>query len=182
MGKVKGAKITSKFAFIRDNYGEARIDEVVRSMSASDQIDLKLVLDTAWYPIELYDRLVVSICQRLAGGNQIVYQRMGYHSADLAFNTTYRTFRGKSPDDLFEKMLSMHAMRNDPAEMKIVSRETGSCTVRVVQPRSTRALCKLANAFYVRAVELCGQSNVRVKERNCSGLGDDYCQFEILWD
>lgn len=182
MGRVKGGKISSKIAFIRDQYGDSMVPKVLGAMSERDQLDLKIVLETGWYPIALYDRLVVAICKAAAGGDERVYERIGYHSADLAFTTTYKTFRGKSPADLFEKMISMHAMRNDPAEMKIVSQNEQTCTVRIYQPQSTPALCKLSGAFYVRALELCGQNQVKVKETSCSGMGKTYCQFEIGWN
>ncbi|HMG33323.1 MAG TPA: hypothetical protein VKM94_05240 [Blastocatellia bacterium] len=181
MGRVKGGKISSKIAFIREYYGEEMIQKIVASMTPRDQAELKLILDTAWYSIDLYDRFVVAICDVAASGDSSVYEKIGFHSADLAFSTTYKTFRGKNPTDLFEKTLSMHAMRNDPAEMKVISQQDGACIVRIAQPRSTVALCSLARAFYVRAIELCGQSNVRVRETSCSGRHEAYCQFEIAW-
>jgi len=181
MGSVKGAKIGSKLAFVREYYGQSALERVLASMSPSDRAELKIVLETRWYSIELYDRLVVAICKIAAGGHESAYRRLGQHSAEMAFSTTYRSFRGSSPADLISKMASMHALRNDPAEMKIVKQGDRHCTVRIVEPRSTIALCKMSRAFFVRALELSGVTNVAANETSCSGRSAPYCEFELTW-
>ncbi|MEW6209229.1 MAG: hypothetical protein AB1631_12735 [Acidobacteriota bacterium] len=182
MGRVKGGKISNKLAFLKDNYSEAMVRQVIDSMDSFDQLALKIILDTAWYEIELYDRLMKAICKIAAGGDESVYTRIGRYSAEQSFTTVYKAFRGKDPEDLLRKMVSMHAMRNDPADMKIVHREAKHCEVRIVEPRSTVAICKVAHAFYIRAIELCGASDVRVKETSCSGKGQPFCQFDLRWN
>jgi hypothetical protein len=52
MSRVKGGKISSKLAFVRDRYGESKVAEVLDSMTAGDQQALAMVLDTEWYPLE----------------------------------------------------------------------------------------------------------------------------------
>lgn len=182
MGRVKGGKISNKLAFVKDNYGEAMVREVIDSMDTFDQLALKIILDTAWYEIDLYDHLMIAICKTAAGGDESVYTRIGYYSAEQSFTTTYRVFRGKDPEDLIRKIVPMHTMRNDPADMKIVHREAGHCEVRIAEPRSTVAICKVKLAFYVRAIELCGAASVEVTETSCSGKGQPFCQFDLRWN
>jgi predicted hydrocarbon binding protein len=182
MGRVKGGKISNKLAFLKDNYGEAMIRRVIDSMDSMDQLSLKIILDTAWYEIELYDRLMTAICKTAAAGDESVYTSIGHYSAEQSFTNVYKAFRGKSPEDLLRKIVSMHAMRNDPADMKIVHQEASHCVVRIIEPRSTVVICKVAHGFYVRAVELCGASDVRVKEISCSGKGQPFCQFDLRWN
>ncbi len=182
MGRVKGGKISNKLAFLKDHYGEAMVRQVIDSMDSFDQLELKIILDTAWYEIELYDHLMIAICKTAAGGDESVYTRIGYYSAEQSFSTTYKAFRGKDPEDLVRKMVTMHAMRNNPADMKIAYYEAGRCMVRIAEPRSTVAICKVAVAFYVRAIELCGASSVEVKETSCSGKGQPFCQFDLNWN
>lgn len=182
MAKVKGGKISSKLAFVRETYGEAMVEKIVDSMSPTDKASLKIVLDSAWYPLALYDRLLTTVCDVAAGGDESVYTRIGKHSAEVAFTTTYKAFRGKNPVDLVRKMSSMHAMRNDPAEMEVVSQSENHCTVRISKPQSTVTLCKVSRAFFIRAIELCDGRGVRVLEPRCSGRGDAYCEFNIDWE
>lgn len=181
MARVKGGKLSSKLAFVKEVYGETIVEKVLDSMTSDEQAALKIILDSAWYPIDLYDKLLLAICNVAAGGDEAVYTKIGKHSAELAFTTTYRVFRGKDPVDLVRKMSSMHAMRNDPAEMKVVNQSETHCTVRISKPKSTVTLCKVSKAFFVRAIELCDGMDVRVLEPRCSGKGDSYCEFNIDW-
>jgi len=182
MAKVKGGKISSKLAFVKEAYGEAMVEKVLDSMDTAEKSSLKIVLDSGWYPIDLYDRLLLTICDVAAEGDESVYARIGRHSAEKAFTSTYKAFRGKNPGDLVQKMSSMHSMRNDPAEMKVIDQSENHCTVRINQPKSTVTLCKVARAFYIRAIELCDGRGVRVLEPSCSGRGDAYCEFKIDWE
>jgi hypothetical protein len=183
MSRVKGGKISSKLAFVRSHYGEAMVQKVLSSMEPADQIDLKIVLDTNWYPFDLYERLMVNICKVGAGGDESVYARIGRYSADQAFANAYKAFLGKDPADLVKKkIVPMHALRNDPAEMEVVSQQDGQCTVRIVKPRSTVEICKVMQAFIARSFELCGGSAVRVRESCCSGKGDPHCQYDVAWE
>lgn len=182
MAKVKGSKISSKFAFVRDEYGEAMVAEVVSSLGPADQEALRMILETGWYPIELYERVMKAICKTAARGNNSVYARIGHHSAEEVLTTTYRIFRGKSPVDLLNNMVPMHSMINDPGEMEVLSEREGQCTIKVIEPRSTETICRVAHSFYERAVQLCGGANVRVREVKCSARGAAFCQFDITWD
>ena len=181
MSKVKGSKITSKLAFVRNEYGEAALTAMVRSMEPTDQESLRMVLDTSWYPIELYERVIRAICHTAASGDETVYTRIGYHSAEEVLNNTYKVFRGKNPVDLLNKMVPMHSMMNDPGEMEVRSERDGQCTIKVLKPRSMPVICRVARAFYHRAVELCGGTAVQVSEVHCSGEGESFCQFDIKW-
>ena len=182
MANVKGSKISSKLAFVRDEYGDEMVTEVVRSLGPADQESLRMILETGWYPIELYERVMKAICKTAARGDASVYARIGHHSAEEVLTKTYRIFRGRSPVDALNKMVPMHAMMNDPGEMEVVSQSEGQCTIKVLKPRSTETICRVANYFYERAVELCGGANVRVREVKCSARGATFCQFDITWD
>jgi predicted hydrocarbon binding protein len=182
ISRVKGGKISSKFTFLKQEYGDGMVGEVLRSMSPGDQLELKIVLETAWYPFELYERLVLAICKVAARGDDGIYTKMGHHSAQRALTTTYKVFRGKNPVDLLKKLIDMQALRNDPAEMQVVPEGPNRCVVKVLKPKSTLAICKVSKAFYERAVELCGGKNVRVKETQCSGGGSPSCLFDISWE
>jgi predicted hydrocarbon binding protein len=78
--------------------------------------------------------------------------------------------------------MNMHSMRNDPSEIEVLSKKSGHCTVKVLKPKSTEALCKVSLEFFARAVQLSGGQGVRVREFQCSAKGDPYCQFELTWE
>jgi predicted hydrocarbon binding protein len=182
MANVKGSKISSKLAFVRDEYGDEMVAEVVRSLGPADQESLRMILETGWYPIELYERVIEAICKTAARGDASVYARIGHHSAEEVLTKTYRIFRGRSPLDALNKMVPMHSMMNDPGEMEISSQREGQCTIKILKPRSTKIICSVAYAFYERVVEICGGANVRVSEVKCSARGAVFCQFDITWE
>jgi predicted hydrocarbon binding protein len=181
MSKVKGTKISSKLAFVKDKFGEEALSNVIASMLVSDQEILHFLLDTGWYPIELYERVLRAICKVAAGGDMSIYSKIGEHSAEHNLNNAYRAFRSKDPIKLLENMVPMHSMLNDPGEMEVIKEQEGRCVIKVTKPRSTNIICRISRAFYQRVVELCGASNVRVLETKCSGRGDEFCQFDISW-
>jgi len=181
MDRVKGSKISGHLGFVKDTYGEEMVRAVIGSMDADDQAALKIVLETGWYPFDLYARLTEAVCHTLSPGDESIYARMGSYSADQTFTTIYKTFRGKDPGDLLRKFVDMHAMRNDPAQMEIENLGVDHCSVLISRPRSTPAVCEVLRAFQQRALELSGAEGARVYENSCSGRGDAYCRFELSW-
>lgn len=182
MARIKGNKINSKFAFVRDSYGENTLHKVLNSMPPEDQAALKTVLEGAWYPIELYQRLLLAVCEIAAGGDESVYNAIGRSSAEHAFAKTYKAFLSTNPVDLVnKKMIPMHSLRNDPAKMEAVSEREGHCTIKIIEPRSTLAICKVMRAFIERAFELSGGKAIQIREFSCCAKGGPYCQYELTW-
>lgn len=181
MAKVKGSKITSKFAFVKEYYGDQALDSLLASMDDEDARALIAVIEAGWYPQDLYERLLKAICSHLAVGDEAIFTRIGHHSAQHLINSTYKVFQSKDPLRLLKNQAPMHTMMNQPGEMEVSSNGPGHCTIKVASPRSSAVICKCARAFYHKAVELCGVTKVSVTEPKCSGNGDNYCQFEITW-
>src|SRR5262249_22927318 len=126
-------------------------------------------------------RLVRAICKVAAGGDESVYTTMGHYSAVQAFTTTYRAFRAQNPGHFLKNIVPMHELRNSPSRIEVLSKSDRQCMVKIIEPQSTVEICKVMQAFLARSVELCGGSEARVREINCSGKGDQYCQYEIEW-
>jgi predicted hydrocarbon binding protein len=181
MAKVKGGKIGSKLAFVKEAHGQEILDRVIASLPAADQTELKIVLEGSWYSYDLYERLIRAICELAGGGDEAIYTQMGHHSAERALRGTYKAFVGKNPTDLLQRSAQMHKMRNDPAEMEVLVDGPTRCVVKIMQPKSTVEICKVSKAFYERSVELAGGRDVHVREPQCMGRGDSLCRFEISW-
>ncbi len=181
MAKVKGSKISSKLGFVRETYGEEKVTAFLRSLPLQDQEQLRILLNSGWYPIELYEQVMEAICDIVANGDEMIYEQMGRHSAEEILNGTYKAFRGKNPMALFDNMAPMHAMLNSPGRLEVISTGATQCRIKVFEPRSTLRICRVAKHFYERAAELSGGTAVSVSEPSCSGKGDAYCQFDISW-
>lgn len=182
MAKVKGTKITSKLAFVREELGEEAVDQVLATLSEEDRTEVRRTLGIGWYPHELYERLIEAVVYAGAGGDERILDRMGVHTAEVQSRGAYGVyFRSKDPEGLLRSMVPMHSMLNDPGEMSVEPREEGHVTIRVRQPPGSAPVCRLSRAFYRRAVELCGGRNVTVQELECSESDAPACRFEVRW-
>ena len=158
------------------------INAVLNAMSREDQSALNPILETKWYPYDLYQRLVLTICKVAGRADQSTYTKIGRYSAEHAFATTYQAFLTNNPVDYVKnRIMRMHSLRNDPARMEVFSEKERHCVIKIIEPRSTLEICKIMQSFLARTVELCGARGVRIQESRCSGNGDSYCQYELTW-
>lgn len=182
MTKVKGTKITSKLAFVREELGEEAERQVLDALSEEDRREVRMAIEIGWYPLELYERLIQAVVDAGAGGDDRVLDRMGAHTAEVQARGAYGAFfRSKDPEGLLRSMPPMHSMLNDPGEMTLEPQGDGHLSILVHAPQGSPPVCRLARAFYRRAVELCGARVVTVRELECSGADAPACRFEVRW-
>lgn len=182
MANVKGTKLSSKLGYVRDVHGEEMERAVIAALSEEDRSLVTKILEIGWYPEELYVRLVQAVVDAVAGGDERELDRVGTHAAERQARGAYSVyFRGKDPAGLLEGMAPMHGMLNDPGEMRVERRSNGHVTLLVSSPRGHAQICRVARAFYRRAVELCGGREVAVREVECSGRDAPACRFEVRW-
>ena len=182
MTRIKGSKLSSKLVFVRHAYGEETLERVINAMSADDRPLISGVADLRWYPSDLYERLVQTICRVAARGDETVYDRMGAETAEHQLSNIYAAFRRGDLVRTLKNMVPMHSHMNDPGHMEVDSSRNCECTITVTEPRSTAvASCRISRAFYGRVAELAGAADVHVTERTCTALGNDACRFVIEW-
>jgi len=182
MEKVKGTKITSKLAYVREVHGEEMERTLLDALAEDDRRAVAGAIDIGWYPLELYERVVEALVDTLAGGDERELDRAGAHAAERQSRGAYSVyFRDKRPAEMLESMAPMHQMLNRPGEMTVERRAEGHVTLQVSAPRGHTRSCRLARAFYRRAVELCGGREVTVREVECSGRDAPTCRFEVRW-
>lgn len=180
--RVKGGKIREKLAFVEKRWGEPMRRRVVESLPPEDRAQLSLVLDIGWYPLDLYDRLLEAIVEVAGGSDAAVLDRMGRSAAEYQAESAYRVyFRKNDPLALVRAMAPMHAQLNDPGRMEVVEHGDRHLELVVHDPPGTEAACRVARAFYGRALELCGARLVHVEETACQAEGDPACRFQLQW-
>ncbi len=180
MSKVKGSKLSSKLAFVRERYGDNAVAKVTGAMSEGDQSTLRLLLDISWYPQELYDRLVETIRDTVGKRDPAILDEIGRHSATHQLTHLLKTYRAKELEQTLRNQVAIHSRVNDPGSMTVEVTDH-RCTIRVSEPKSTLTSCRIARAFYESTVELYGAKHVVVREPECSAKGDSLCRFEISW-
>lgn len=180
--RVKGTKIKSKLVFIEETYGADIRDAVLGQLPAEDQQRLRRLLDLGWYPIGIYERLLDAIVRVAGDGDPEILERMGQETAEYQARHAYSVyFRSGDPRAMLEAMVPMHSQLNQPGEMEIVDRGERSLSLVVTDPPTTLLTCRLARAFYQRAMELVGGESAKVVETKCQARGDGQCRFEFEW-
>ena len=182
MSKVKGTKINSKIAFLKEGYSEAVVARVFDSLTPEDRTSMCSLVDLGWYDMDLYEKILDAIVEVAAKGNDQILERMGRYGAEDLSQHAYKVYyRSKDPETVLQKMIPIHSALNDPAEMEVVKRRDRQLSVIVKEPPSTLHHCRVATAFYQRSVELCGVSRAAVEEVRCSAKGDSHCEFVVSW-
>ena len=182
MARIKGTKLTTKLAFLERHYPPEARERVFAALDEGDRRILDGLLSNGWYPSELYERLVAAIVEQAAGGDAGALDRMGRETAEAQAGSAYSGyFRSQGPRQLLERMAPMHAQLNDPGVMEIVPEGEQALTIVVRSPQGARCSCRIARAFYGRAVEMSGAQGVEVVETSCSGEGADACRFAVSW-
>jgi len=182
MAKVKGTKITSKVAFVRDEYGDEGVENLLASLPEDDRKAVRTALEIGWYPHQLYERLLRAMVDGPGGGDEALLDRIGRHNAERQAGGAYSVyFRSKKPIEVLEAMVPIHSMLNDPGEMEVEARADKHLSIVVVEPPGDPLVCRVARAFYHRSIELCGARSVSVRELECSGKGGERCRFEVRW-
>jgi predicted hydrocarbon binding protein len=181
MTKVKGSKISSKFSYLKDRFGEGAREHVLAWLSGDDRRELGLVLDAGWYPQDLYVRLLMAICETVGRGDEAIYGEIGAYSADHQFKHSYRVYRAFDIAETLRNMVPVHSKLNEPAAMEVPLNEPGKAALVVSAPASDPVICAVSRGFYRRVLELHGAVDVQVRESSCSGVGGRTCRYELQW-
>lgn len=180
--RIKGTKIKSKLAFVEGSLGAETLEAVIDHLPPEIREDLRRVLDLGWYPIRLYNQLLEAIVEVAGGGDQAVVDQMGRETAEYQARHAYSVyFRNGDPRALLQAMVPMHSQINQPGRLELVDHGERSLSLLVFEPPTTLLSCRLARAFYQRAMELVGGDSARVIESACRARGDEHCRFDMRW-
>ncbi len=182
MPRVKGTKITSKLAFVRERHGDEGVARLLQALGPADATAVRTAVGVGWYSIDLYERLVEALVETVGGGDEAVLDQVGEHTAESQAAGAYKVYyRAKDPAGLLESMAPMHSMLNDPGEMAVERQGETHVSLTVRAPTTSSRVCRIARAFYRRSVELSGGHDATVRETRCLARGGDECRFEVRW-
>jgi uncharacterized protein (TIGR02265 family) len=183
--RVKGSIIVSRLRWLRDRGGDALVAKVLSRLPPDEAKRLgEQILHVVWYPLELNLALDEAIAEELSPGDKRkVFLDMGRASADM--NLT-------GPHKAFVKVGDPHALLGMAPQIYRSYYETGRRTYEKTGPKSgvlrtfeaedgTPADCLTVVGWHVRAIELCGGTEVRVLETKCRSRGDDCCEYRCEW-
>ncbi len=176
--QVKGSSISSKFDFVRERMGaneETRLRE-----QFTDRAGLFPILDSAWYPFELYDLVNRTIADLFFNGNLSRLEEVGIFSAERVLNTVYRSFaHGRDYIGFLKRAAILHQRFYDRGHMEVVLGEDGHSAEVILSGAPTYAEADLyvASGFYRGAGKALGLDDVRSQFR----LTADGARFQLGW-
>ncbi len=175
---VKGSSINSKFDFVRERLGEAAHNQLRERLTGDES--LFPILDSAWYPFELYDRVNRTIAELFFGGALRRLEEVGMFSAERVLKTVYKSFaQGQDFVGFLKRAAILHQRFYDAGQMEVVLGDDG-CSAEVIHsgaPAYAEADLYIASGFYRGAGRALGLDDVR-SEFRFTATG---ARFQLDW-
>jgi uncharacterized protein (TIGR02265 family) len=184
--RIKGTVLISRLNMVRQNGGQARLEEVLRRLPPADQALLrKMILPINWYPFELNLRLDAAIADVLSPEDRTrAFMEMGRASADENL---------KGAQHVFVRQGDPHFLLSQAPQIYRFYYATGSRTYEKTGPKSavlrtfgaenvTETDCLTIIGWHQRAIELSGGRSVRVLHTKCVAKGAAHCEYLCQWD
>ena len=185
MAHVKGSALKSSLVFIQEKLGQEGLHHIVQELSASDaEILTSPILQSSWYEFTILLSLMTVAEKKLPreGGNSPTWN-LGRFSAEYGLKTLYRIFfKVADPHFIIGKATQVYATFYDSGEMRLISSDHGSATVRLAGFNQPHTLfCERLMGWMQRTVELSGGSSVQLEHPRCLARGDRFCEYVAIW-
>ncbi|MGD1147050.1 MAG: TIGR02265 family protein [Thermoanaerobaculaceae bacterium] len=181
--QVKGNIVRARIAFVKERFGEAALDRVVRTLSADDQKQLSGVVNVAWYSFDLGRRLDDAIVAVVGGGNTTIFEEMGRASARENLTTVHRSFlEPRDPQRFMQKAPMIYRFYYDTGHRTWES--TGPTSgVMTTHEADTHSVpdCATVVGWHKEALTMVGAKNPVIVEEACRARGDECCRYRVSW-
>jgi len=158
---VKGSSIKSKFDFVKAVFKEEKFAKLKNELPAYNNITL---LDTSWYPFQMYEDVNKKIADICYGGEISKLQEVGSFSAEQVLTSVYKSYMSGGDFLKFLKRISsLHERFYSAGKMEvIVDQNEKACKIVLSgAPFYTEADNNIALGFYVGSANLCGLKKVK---------------------
>ena len=177
--RVRGSSISSKFEFVRVRFGTEA--ELQLKEQFADHEQLFPILDSSWYPFELYDEINRAIADRFFDGELSGLVEVGSYSAEKVLTSVYKAFaEGKDFVGFLLRAALLHERFYSQSQMDVTLGEDGVSAEILLRdaPTHSEADLHMAAGFYAGAAKLLGVKGYR-DEYN---LIQDGAHFQLRWD
>jgi len=181
--QIKGAVLKSRLGFLEDTAGKDGVARVLARMPADHQRTLRMLFTSNWYPVGLGHALDAAIVAELGEGRAEVFERLGSASADRNLGGVHSGYLTPGAPHVFlEKAPQIYAMYYEAGRRAYEQTGAASGVLTTYDAPDVDANdCRTVVGWYRRALELCGASEVRVRETECRARGASVCRYEVSW-
>jgi uncharacterized protein (TIGR02265 family) len=179
---VKGSIVRSRLDLLR---AKNVFDEVMAQLPEADRaVWTGIVLPTSWYSFEMSQRLDLATAKVLGRGDaRKAYLEMGRASADANLGGVHKAYvRAGNPHHLLSCAPQIYKQYYDKGNRTYERLSATSGVLKTFEAENVTANdCLTVIGWHERAIELCGGSDVRIKESQCRARGDDHCEYLCTW-
>ncbi|MFO7891361.1 MAG: heme NO-binding domain-containing protein [bacterium] len=182
--EIRGTILTSRKAFVEENFGKEGWEKVLKSLSDEDQDFFKnMLISSGWYPFDIAERLDQAIVDVLGGGKNEVFKEIGAKSARKNLSESHQIFL--KPDDPQAFMAQANTIYSfyykvGYREYEPTGEKSGIMTTYDADAFSVPD-CLTIIGWYEEALKMCGAKEVNIVEEKCRAKGDKYCRYNISW-
>ena len=184
--RIKGTVLISRLNMVRQQGGQARVEEVLRRLPPADQALLrKMILPINWYPLELNLRLDAAIADVLSPEDRTrAFMEMGRASADENLKGAQHVFvRPGDPHFLLSQAPQIYRFYYAIGSRTYEKTGQKSAVLRTFGAENvTETDCLTIVGWHQRAIELSGGKSVRVTHPKCAARGAQLCEYHCQWD
>jgi hypothetical protein len=177
-GNARGGLFLNAIAFVRQDYGPASHEAVVRTLAA-DQAGpfLNPPTESAWRPLAAMAAYMEAAQALLAAGDEDFFRRMGRFGGA-------HDLRGRAVAWMLQTIeiaarMAPIAWRSyyDVGRLEVTARDERGASVRLHDFVVRRCLCVRIHA----ALEAQMAGRVRLREVACTSRGDSRCEWRAEW-
>ncbi len=182
--EIRGTILTSRKAFVEENFGKEGWNKVLNSLSDEDQKFFKNILISAgWYPFEIAERLDKAIVNILGDGKPEIFKKIGAKSARKNLSESHRTFlKSNDPQGFMAQANTIYSFYYNVGhrEYEPTGETSGIMTTYDAETFSVPD-CLTIIGWYKEALKMCGAKEVNIIEEECRAKGGKYCRYNISW-
>ncbi len=183
---IKGSSIKAIKEFLVMKGGNDLYQQVIDGMSVEHRsvLDVKTILSSTWYPMEVYVDFLRSIKNIMGKDNQNILYEIGSYIIEYGYNAFYKLFyRFGSTEFILKNSKYLWSSYFKPSRIAVVKTTGTSALLRVEgEPLPDKVLCESIAGGMEQSAKFSGAKNIKIKESQCRTTGSAYCEYDITWD
>lgn len=182
--QVKGNLIAARGRWVREQFGEARLEELAETVpEPARQYLLEPPLPFAWYPFEPMLAIDRRLIEGPMEGDATRMYDFGDAIARYDLSTLYKMlFKLGSPSFVIRRIGIVYGQYLRPGRAVGESHEAGRATVTIHDACFPAYFCTWGISGWLHAaIELSGGNQTTVEQTECVHHGASCCRFELRW-
>lgn len=185
MLKAKGPLFKGTLKYVKEKYGENRIQEIKTKVPEEVKKFLdSTILDSAFYPASWLAYINEAIISPNDPEAEKIYKEIGRFSADSAYHGIYKLFfMVSSPKFMVGRASNVWKTYYSQGILKMEGKEGNNAQIFIFNSEiNHKSLCLRIEGFIERIVELTGGKNPKLEHLKCFSKGNDVEEWLLNWE